>query len=130
MSQCEGLKKDGTRCRTNAQHGNKFCVFHDPEKAADGVRARRAGGLARSRPATVLPLDTPDHPLRNLNDIASLMGNTINQVLRGQLDPRIATGIGYLTGILQNTLQKTGIEERVSKIEEVLDLSDPAKKEV
>jgi hypothetical protein len=60
---CELWKKGGERCNADAQTGKRVCVFHDPNKASDGRRARRAGGITRSRAATVLPFDTPDHPL-------------------------------------------------------------------
>jgi hypothetical protein len=51
---CEVRKKDGKRCGANAQVLNGLCVFHDPARAADGHRARMAGGLHRSRATAVL----------------------------------------------------------------------------
>jgi hypothetical protein len=59
------------RCGANAQLANGLCVLHDPARAGDGRRARRAGGITRSRPAVVLPADTPDHPLGNTTDVSA-----------------------------------------------------------
>ena len=56
---CEFRKKTGELCGADAQTGKSLCVFHDPARAADGHRARRAGGIHRSRVAAVLPSDTP-----------------------------------------------------------------------
>jgi hypothetical protein len=92
------------------------CVFHDPTKADDGQRARRAGGLARGKPA-LLPADCPDVELANSMDVSSLLSESISQVRRGELDPRVANTIGYLSGILLKALERGVLEERVQKLE-------------
>jgi hypothetical protein len=63
VKKCEFRTKNGERCRADAQTGKSLSVFHDPARASEGRRARRAGGITRSRLATVLPADTPDHSL-------------------------------------------------------------------
>jgi hypothetical protein len=65
---CEFRKKNGEKCGADAQTGKSLCVFHDPAQASEGQRARRAGGIARSRTVAVLPADTPDHPLSNTDN--------------------------------------------------------------
>ena len=74
-NKCQFRKKDGKHCSANAQVGKNLCVFHDPAKAADGRRARRAGGINGSRGATVLPPETPDSPLRSTTDVSTLRAN-------------------------------------------------------
>ena len=113
-STCQYRKKDGSRCRANAQATNGLCVFHDPEKAADGHRARRAGGISRSRVAAVLPPDTPEHRLRNTQDVSNLLADSINQVLRGQLDPKVANSVGYLASVMLRSLEQGHTEEPVA----------------
>jgi hypothetical protein len=78
---CEFRKKDGARCKANAQAGKSFCVFHDPARVAEGQRARRAGGLRRSRPAAVLPHQTPDHRLGNTTEVSAFLAKSINDVV-------------------------------------------------
>jgi hypothetical protein len=92
-NRCQFRKKDGKRCGANAQPANGLCVFHDPARASEGRRARRAGGITRSRLAVVLPADTPDHPRGNTTDVSALLSDSINRLRRGQLDPRIANAI-------------------------------------
>ena len=118
---CEFRKKDGRRCGANAQVASGLCVFHDPTKAPEGRRARRAGGIARSRHGPVLPSDTPDHPLGNTKEVSAFFAGSINQLRRGRLDPRVATGLGYLTNILLRALEQGPLEERMAKIEAALE---------
>jgi hypothetical protein len=118
--QCGGTKKDGSLCTARAQVGKSVCIFHDPDREADGDRARRAGGLARSAPARVLPADTPALPLNSCKDVVSLLGESISQVRRGELDPRVANAIGYMSGILLKALDQGVIEERLFNVEAAL----------
>jgi hypothetical protein len=121
---CKSRKKDGNRCGAEAQSGKTMCIFHDPTRAADGRRARRMGGINRSRTAAVLPADMPDNPLRNTKDISTLLADSINQVRRGQLDPRVANSIGHLASILLGALQQGPLEERLARLEAALALED------
>jgi hypothetical protein len=68
----------------------------------------------------VLPADAPDNPLRSTQDVSSLLGESINHVRKGQLDPRIANAVGYLASILLGALQQGPLEERLARIEAAL----------
>jgi hypothetical protein len=120
--QCEVRNKDGSICGANAQRGKDVCVFHDPAKEADGRRARRAGGLARSTSVRVLAADTPAIPLTSCKDVVGLLGESIMQTRRGELDPRVANTIGFLSGVLLKALEQGQVEERLLKVEAALGL--------
>ena len=120
VKKCEFRKKDGSRCEANAQPANGVCVLHDPARAADGRRARRAGGLSRTRVAAVLAPDTPDHPLARPKDVSALLGDSINRLRRGELDPRVANAMGYLASVLLRALEQGPMEEPLAKIEAIL----------
>ena len=117
---CKSRKKDGRRCGADAQSGKTMCIFHDPTRAADGCRARRMGGISRSRTAAVLPADAPDNPLRNTQDVSTLLAESINQVRRGELDPRVANSVGHLASILLGALHQGPLEERLARLEAAL----------
>jgi hypothetical protein len=117
---CKSQKNNGSRCGANAQPSNGLCVFHDPARASDGQRVRSAGGVTRSTVAAVLPSDTPDHPLGNVRDVSALLTDSINRLRRGQLDPRVANAMGYLTSVLLRALEQGPVEERLAKIEAAL----------
>jgi len=68
----------------------------------------------------VLPPDTPDKPLASGADVISLLAETINQVRRGEVDPRISNAIGYLAGILLKARERAELEERVSRLETIV----------
>ena len=119
-NKCQFRKEDGKRCGANAQPANGLCVFHDPARADDGRRARQAGGIHRSKAAAVLPVDTPDHPLGTTKDVSAFLADSVNQLRRGQLDPRVANALGYLTSVLLRSLEQGPIEERLAKIEATL----------
>jgi hypothetical protein len=120
VKKCEFRKKNGDRCDADAQTDNRLCVFHDPTRASDGRRARRAGGITRSRAATVLPFDTPDHPLGDTNQVSVLLADSINRLRRGELDPRIANAMGYLASVLMKALENGKIEDRLAHLEAIM----------
>lgn len=91
---CLHVKRDGDQCRAHAQSGSRYCFFHDPDKSCDRTAARQAGGRERSHKAAVLPTETPDHPLRSADDVGDFLKVTMNQVRRGQLDPKISNSLG------------------------------------
>jgi hypothetical protein len=70
---CECLRKNGEKCGAYAPTGKSVCIFHDPAREAEGRRARRAGGLRRSRAIAVLPSAAPDHPLGNPKEVSGLL---------------------------------------------------------
>lgn len=120
MNHCGFRKPNGEPCQATAQRGRAFCVFHDPERAAEMQRARREGGINRTRTAIVLPPQTPDALLESQMDIAGLLSETINQVRRGELDVRTANTIGFLANTLSRVLEQGKTEERLARVEALL----------
>jgi hypothetical protein len=102
--QCEFVKPNGTRCRAAARTAYSFCWFHDPSLARERLRARKRGGIARSHRAVTLPSGTPDHPLTSVADVLSLLEQTANAVRRGELEPRLANCLAYISTVALNGL--------------------------
>jgi hypothetical protein len=113
--QCRHKKPDSRRCQANAIARSEFCFFHDPEQESERFKAQRAGGLRNKGAA--LPPDTPDCDLKSVGDVVTLLGTTINQIRRGQIDPRVANSVGYLSGILLKAMEGDALERRVSGLE-------------
>ena len=116
----EKIKADGSRCAARPLARSIFCYFHNPAKAHERQEAQRAGGIERSRRAAVLPLETPDWPVRNSSDVAQLLVETLSQVRRGQLDTKVATYVDSLSGILLKALAMGPLEERLAALETLL----------
>jgi hypothetical protein len=90
--------------------------------AAKVQKARQAGGVSRARKIATLAAEASDHPLGNTTDVSALLATSINQLLRRQLDPRIANAVGYLSSVLLRSLEQGSIEERLAKLEGILGL--------
>jgi hypothetical protein len=112
---CEHLKGDGQRCEASALGGSRWCFFHDPAKAEQRTAARRAGGTATR--AIVLPADAPNVMIESAADVRRLLAETISQVRRGDLDPRVANCVGYLAGQVLTAFEKDELEQRIAQLE-------------
>jgi len=116
--QCTQVKPDGDRCQAQELTGSLLCFFHDPAQAAARAAASRRGG-EKNRPA-VLAAGTPDAPLTTAADLTALLGRTINQVLRGQVDPKVATTVGYLLTVMMKAADLGRLEQRLAALEQAL----------
>jgi len=74
------------------------------------------GGVSRSR-RLLLPADLPVKRLQTATEVVELLGETINQVRRGEIDLRVSNAIGYLSGILLSAIEKSSYEERLAALE-------------
>src|SRR5207302_2423169 len=113
---CTYEGEGGSQCKANTQGGTVFCFFHDPALHEERAAARRAGGIARTR-KIVLPANLAVKRLQTVADVAELLGETINQVRRGELDLRVSNAVGYLSGILLSAIEKSSFEERLVALE-------------
>ena len=117
-ARCKAKKKSGEGCRAVAVE-NGLCALHgDPARAVElGRKSGRARRCVRS------PGPPEDHPalsLRSVADVTELLGETINLVRGGSIDPRAANTLGYLAMALLKALQQGDIEARLRAIEAVL----------
>jgi hypothetical protein len=64
-----------------------------------------------------MPKHTSDLSLRSEKEIALLVEQTVNQLLKGDIDPKPAGIIGNLASTLIRLRKPADIEERVSRLE-------------
>jgi hypothetical protein len=64
-----------------------------------------------------LPADTPDVKVENGADVVKLLSETINQVRRGEIDPRVANAVGYLSNIVLSATGQRELENRLAELE-------------
>lgn len=115
---CKAMTKDGSPCQTPALAGSDFCFFHDPDKAEERFEARAAGGR-QNRMAT-LSADAPDVKVESCQDVVRLVSDTINQVRKGDIDPRVANAVGYLANVLIRAVEQGDMERRIAELEAVV----------
>lgn len=58
--------------------------------------------------------------IESASDTIRLVGETINQLRRREIDPKRATAIGYLTGVMLKALDFSELEERLARLESAL----------
>ena len=112
---CQGLKLDGSRCQAATLPGRNFCFFHDPTKAEARREAQSLGGR-QNRMKTLDPAE-PDVNVEDCQDVVKLISRTINQVRKGQLDPRVANAVGYLANVLIRAVEQGEMERRLAELE-------------
>ena len=64
-----------------------------------------------------LPADVPDVIVEDGADVVKLLGATINQVRRGEIDPRVANAVGYLSNIVLAATGQRELESRLAELE-------------
>lgn len=127
MATCRATRKDGERCRAEAQSGRDYCFFHDPAKGEERHDSKVAGGKA-GKPATLATVK----PWRGVAgevdvlksvtpvELVDLLCNTIDDVRVGAIDPKVANAVGYLAGVIVKIQEQEALVERLSAIEEAL----------
>jgi hypothetical protein len=116
--QCKAMKPDGSRCRAAALPDSDFCFFHDPSKAAERREAHAAGG--RQNRMKTLDTDVPDVEIKDCKDVVALLSETINQVRKGLIDPRVANSVGYLANQVVRVLAQDELADRIERLEQLV----------
>lgn len=116
---CKASKRAGSGCEAAALEGSDFCFFHDPSKAAERREAQALGGQ-RNRMKTLDPA-IPDVKFESSAQVVALLSDTINQVRKGNIDPRIGNTVGYLANLLIKALEQNELETRIDRLEESLE---------
>jgi len=117
---CSGTKPDQSNCHAPALPGSEFCFFHDPTKAGERREAQAQGG--RQNRMKTLEATAPDVKVEDCGDAIALLVQTINQVRRGEIDPRVANSVGFLANILIRATEQDKLETRIEQLEALLKL--------
>jgi Family of unknown function (DUF5763) len=112
---CRAQKADGSRCKAAALPDTGFCFFHDPSRAEERRAAQSFGG-SQNRMKT-LAASEADIRVADCRDVVTLLSLTINQVRRGELDPRVANAVGYLANVLIKAVEQGEMESRLAELE-------------
>jgi len=115
---CRFKRPDGQYCQAKPLRDSVYCFWHDPSKSDARRDAGRIGGL-RGRARTLSP-DTPDFRVLSAESVVELLSKTVNQTLRGEVDPKVSNAVGYLSSVILRAREQGEIEERIAKIEEKL----------
>ena len=115
---CKANTRKGKHCKSPPQIGLQYCFFHDPVNSENRKAASSKGGK-RGKMST-LPPQTPNHVIKSARDVVNLLSESVSQVRRGEIDPRIAHAVGYLSGIILKAREQSDLEERLDNLESAL----------
>ena len=115
---CRAVKSDGSRCQAAALPDSDFCFFHDPSRADERRDAQALGG--RQNRMKTLDATAPDIRVEDCQDVVRLISETINQVRKGQIDPRVANAVGYLANVLIRAVEQGEMEKRLAELEAIV----------
>jgi hypothetical protein len=118
-TRCIARKPDGTNCKSSALPGSNFCFFHDPTKAAERREAQALGG--RQNRIKTLDATAPDVKIEDCGDVVALISETINQLRKGMVDPRVANSVGYLANVLIKAFEQDELETRIERLEALIE---------
>ena len=120
---CSATKKDQSKCQNAAIPRSGLCFFHDPSKAEKRQEAQAQGG--RQNRLKTLEDSAPDVRVEDSGDAITLLVQTINQVRKGQIDPRVANSVGFLANILIKAVERDKLEIRIEQLEALLEVQTP-----
>jgi hypothetical protein len=109
---CTATRRNGSPCAAQALPGKPHCFAHDPSLAAKRQAAYTAGGRGKSNVSRAhkrLPAD--------LKDVLAQLLTALDEVHRGDLDPRQATAMSSLAGSIARIYEGAELEARISALE-------------
>jgi hypothetical protein len=59
--------------------------------------------------------------VEDCGDVVALISETINQVRKGVIDPRVANAVGYLANVLIKAFEQDELETRIERLEALLE---------
>jgi hypothetical protein len=115
---CNATKSDGSNCQAAALSDSDFCYFHDPTQAQKRKEGQAEGG--RQQRLKTLDVTVPDVNVEDCGDAIALISETINQVRKGKIDPRVANSVGFLANILIKAVERNKLEARIEHLESLV----------
>jgi len=116
--ECKQIKENGEPCKTPARKKDDRCFFHS-NKVSEKMKQQ-----ARSRGGKVVKILATENlqpiKIEGTIDVTLLLVDVINKTRSGNMDIKVANTIGFLSGHLLRAFQDSTIEQRISKIEELL----------
>jgi hypothetical protein len=116
MPNCQAKKDNRQPCKARAQAGSKFCFFHDPNARDQRREAQSKGGGKRTHSVVFYPPPS-DFDLSDPHGVANALTWVANRVIRGELDSRTATAVGYLGDCALRAYNAGSIADRLEALE-------------
>ena len=116
MSNCNFIRPNKTQCKAKAVQGDAYCFWHSAKMKEKRDQAVLDGGNSPKRSYG----RDDDVTITNTQDVLKLIEQTINDLRRNKTSTKLATAIGYLSGIALKTIEQGDLEKRLEEVEYAL----------
>ena len=114
---CSAKKKSGEPCGAIAVEGG-LCAFHrDPELPA---KLGRRSGQSRRRTPSANESNYELKPPRTAKEVRDALGDAMSDLRAGRLDPKTATTLAYLAGVLLSSIEHSKTADRLAALESMV----------
>ena len=110
---CKAIKRNGQGCAGRPRESG-YCLAHDPSLESTRESARVKGGENSSRAVRLEQLMP-----RRLRPLFDLLEKAMQELYAGKLDPRRATAMASLAGVMVKVLHAGELEELMRKLHEL-----------
>ena len=110
---CQKTKVNGAQCKASALTGKEYCALHSDTARAAELGSRGGRRRALFDPEQLMPFAAP----KTAADVRDLLAQSMVELRRGQLDPRIATSMCSLASEFLKTLEVCTIEQALERLE-------------
>jgi hypothetical protein len=110
---CNAKTKRGAPCRAAAVFGTQLCALHgDPTRAAELGRlgGRKNRHYVDTEEVTITLPTTQE-------DVKNLLAQAMVNVRARRLDPRTASTLAYMSGVLLRSFENTDVQQRLARLE-------------
>ena len=110
---CISKKADGSDCGSAAKTGSNFCLWHDPERAAEAAAVRALGGTRR------LATGKSEYPgpIATTQDLVDTLNLAIADCWGMEMSERRMRSLSPLLKILRDLVPDLEVDRRLSTLE-------------
>jgi hypothetical protein len=121
MSQCAGSNSVGDPCGTPASNGRDWCIWHDPDRRGEAIRARSRGGNQTKRSKVRVVMEDELPPLQSQEQCERALQWVFVAVGSGKVDPLTARELTNTIKTLHTTMgNRLALEKRAKELEKRL----------
>ena len=119
MPRCQQLKGDGESCGQSVPEGDSLCLWHDPARAEEAKRIRKAGGkkggLRKGNLRTIAPTDALAPP-ETAFEAKQWTAWTAHAVATGVISPQVGQQVSSALRVFLTALEKADLATEIEDL--------------
>ncbi len=115
-NQCLGTNRDGNPCSAHVDEGQRWCRWHDPNRAEERIEWRRKGGTARSNKARARKQLAA--AVLSIDDLDALLCRALVQVAGGKMEPGVGSAMAGIAKTIAGIRSTGDFEKRLEELEQ------------